>query len=300
MHMKENAGSFNAEKVGRHRCLLGEGPVWDEAHHAIHWIDVLRGDIHEYSYITGVEKTISVGEMVGSIAFCTDGNFIAGLEKGIHFIERGSGSKKHIASPESHLADNRSNDGKVDPAGRFWLGTMSKTEAAHAGALYMVDKNLKVIQKVSGTTISNGMAWSPDKKQFYFIDSTTRGVDAFDYEDATGEISNKRLAVSFSEADGFPDGMTIDSEGMLWIAQWDGWQVSRWNPVTGKKLLSVSLPVSRPTCCIFGGEQLSDLFITTASTGLSPEEVEQQPEAGALFVIRNTGFRGLPANKFEV
>ncbi|MCO6497595.1 MAG: SMP-30/gluconolactonase/LRE family protein [Chitinophagaceae bacterium] len=298
--MTDNISNIKPEVVSNHRCLLGEGPVWHELESAVWWVDVLKGEIHKFSMVDQKEKVLSVGQMVGSVALCANGDFIAGLENGIHFINRETGEMNHITSPEKHLPDNRSNDGKCDPSGRFWIGTMSKSEEANAGSLYMVTQDGSVTKKISNTTISNGMAWSPDKKTFYFIDSPTRGVDAYDYDGVTGEISNKQTVIKLTESDGYPDGMTIDSEGMLWIAQWDGWQVSRWNPANGEKMLSVKLPVARPTCCTFGGEGLGDLFISTASTGLSEEELKQQPEAGMLFVVRNIGYTGLPANKFEV
>lgn len=295
----ESSG-YTVEIVSNHKCLLGEGPVWDEKRNSIYWLDVLRGEIREYSYLDEKEKVISVGQMVGAIALCTDDSFIGGLEKGIYFIDRNTAELKPIVSPEEHLPENRSNDGKCDPSGRFWIGTMAKDEDAHAGALYMIDKDLTITKKIADTTISNGLAWTSDKKRFYFIDSPDRGVDAFNYDDATGEIHNRRNVILFGEDDGFPDGMTIDTEGMLWIAHWDGWQVSRWNPDTGEKMVSIRLPVSRPSSCTFGGDNLGDLFITTAQKGLSAEELQRQPDAGKLFVVRNVGAMGVEGERFRV
>lgn len=133
----------------------------------------------------------------------------------------------------------------------------------------------------------------------YFIDSPTRKVVGYDYDRTNGELANKRTVITIAEQDGFPDGMTIDQEGMLWVAHWGGWQVARYDPGTGKKLFSVAMPVSQVTSCTFGGETMEDLYITSARKGLGKEELEKQPLAGSLFVVRNCGHKGLPANKFK-
>jgi sugar lactone lactonase YvrE len=294
------AASFIAETVVEHRCLLGEGPVWDERTATICWVDILNGEIHEYSPAAQTRKVIPVHAMVGSFAICTNGDFIAALQNGFAFIGRESGEIKMIADPELRLPGNRFNDGKCDPAGRFFAGTMSLSEEQGAGSLYMVDKDLRVTKKISQVTISNGMAWSIDRNIFYYIDSPTREVVSYDYDEGTGDISNKKTIIKIPEEAGTPDGMTIDTEGMLWIAHWDGWQVARWNPATGEQLLSFRLPTARITSCTFGGEAFQDLYITSAKVGLPDYELRNQKEAGALFVIRNCGFTGMPAYRFPV
>jgi sugar lactone lactonase YvrE len=152
---------------------------------------------------------------------------------------------------------------------------------------------------IENTTIANGMAWSPDHETLYFIDTPTFEVAAYQYDSATGQISDRRVVITIPKTDGYPDGMTIDCDGMLWIAHWDGWQVTRWNPQTGEKLHHIKLPVSRITSCTFGGENLDDLFITSARKGLSEAELDMQPLAGSLFVIRNCGYQGLPSFQFN-
>jgi sugar lactone lactonase YvrE len=204
-----------------------------------------------------------------------------------------------ISNPEPQLPGNRFNDGKCDPAGRFWAGTMSHTDEPEKGSLYLLGKDLSVTKKIEAVSISNGLAWSPDHKTFYYIDTPTKKVAAFHFDNTNGKIEDKRYIIQFLNNEGTPDGMTIDSEGMLWIAHWDGWQISRWNPVTGEKLKSILLPVSRVTSCCFGGKNLDDLYITSASTGLSDDQLKKEPLAGSLFVIKNTGFNGLPAFEFD-
>ena len=288
------------EIVVNQTCLLGECPIWDAKRKVICWIDILNGEIHEYSPEQKKHKIIQVQEMIGSLAVCTNGNFIAALQNGFAFIDRASGEVKKIANPENHLPGNRFNDGKCDPEGRFWAGTMSLSEEPNAGSVYIVEKNLSITKRIESVTISNGMVWSVDHQIFYFIDTPTFEVMAYDYDKYTGRISNKRTIIKIANEDGYPDGMAIDNEGMLWIAHWDGWQVTRWNPNSGEKLCCIELPVTRVTSCTFGGENLQDLYITSAKVGLAKEELEKQPLAGSLFVMRNCGFKGMPAFEFEV
>lgn len=295
-----NKTSVQPVVVTDHNCLLGEGPVWDAKQKKIYWVDILNGEIHEYSPDQKTHKTIPVHQMIGAFAFCTNGNFIAALQNGFAFIDRISGQIKTIADPENHLPGNRFNDGKCDPAGRFWAGTMALSEESGVGSVYTVGKDLIAIKKIGNVSISNGMVWNKDHTTMYYIDSPSFKVVAYDYDKTTGQISNKRTIVEVATTDGSPDGMTIDTEGMLWIAHWDGWQVTRWNPATGEKLFHFSLPVGRVTSCTFGGEKLEDLYITSAKVGLTEEALEKQPLAGSLFIIPDCGFRGMPAFEFAL
>jgi sugar lactone lactonase YvrE len=295
-----NKSDPQIEIVVDHACLLGEGPVWDGKQKMIYWIDILHGIIHEYSPEKKSHRFIEVQQMIGSFAFCADGNFIAALQNGFAFINRINGEIKMIADPESHLPDNRFNEGKCDPAGRFWAGTMAVSEERGAGNVYTIHNDLSPAKKIGDVTISNGMAWSTDHKTFYYIDTPTFEIVAYDYDKSSGQISNKRTIIKIANEDGCPDGMTIDNEGMLWVAHWDGWQITRWNPHNGEKLYSIKLPVARVTSCTFGGDNFEDLYITSAKVGLTKNELENQPFAGCLFVLRDCGFKGMPAFEFEV
>jgi sugar lactone lactonase YvrE len=285
--------------VTPHTALLGEGPVWDDQRKTICWVDILNGHIHEFAPSRSAHRIIPVKEMVGAVAICPNGNFLAALKSGLAFVDRRSGEIKRINHPASHLPGNRFNDGKCDPAGRFWVGTMALSEKPGAGSLYMIDRDLSHSLKIRDVTISNGLAWSRDHKTFYYIDSPTLEVVAFDYDIQTGDISNRRVIISIPEKEGFPDGMTIDREGMLWIAHWDGWQVARWDPQSGKKLLSIPMPVARLTSCTFGGADMQDLYITSARVGLTDQQLEEQPLAGSLFVVENCGYQGWPTVEFD-
>lgn len=277
-----------ADLVSDHICLLGEGPVWDASRKSINWIDILNGRIHELFVLSRQHRVIELGEMVGAIAIhAGSGEYLAALQSGISVVDRETGAKRMLVHPELNKPRNRFNDGKYDPAGRFWVSTMSLTEEQGAGNLYMIEKDLEYKIMIEGTTIGNGLAWSSDQKTFYFIDTPTRTVSAFDYDIESGNITNKRVVITIPENEGFPDGMTIDSEDMLWIAHYGGWQVSRWNPVTGEKIRSIPLPVEHVTSCTFGGEDLNDLYITTARKDLDEKQLAEQSLAGNLFVVRD-------------
>ncbi|RRQ49769.1 SMP-30/gluconolactonase/LRE family protein [Maribacter algicola] len=279
--------------VHPHKSELGEGPFWDGQKKAICWVDILNGHIHEYAVYTDEYKRYLTKKMVGCAAICRDQNFVLATTEGIGFLNRESGAITYADHPEKDVAGNRFNDGKCDPAGRFWVGSMALSEATGAGSVYMFE-NGRSSKKIGNTTISNGMAWNADHTILYFIDTPTRSVMAYDYAIENGTISKGRVVISIDVKEGFPDGMTIDSEGMLWIAHWGGWQVTRWNPETGTLLFRIKLPAAKITSCTFGGKDLRDLYVTSAKVDLTEEELKNQPLAGSLFVIRNSGYQGVP------
>ena len=290
---------MNPEVVCEKVSELGEGPLWDPSRKLICWVDILNGHIHEWSTVSKTLNTLHVGQMIGAMAICNDGNYIAAIKDGFGFVNPKTGEVEMIEDPEGHLPGNRFNDGKCDPAGRFWAGTMPLSEDKPSGSLYMIAADRSAVKREGAITISNGLAWSLDHKVLYYIDTPTLEVVGYDFDMENGNITNKRTVINIPKEEGFPDGMTIDKEGMLWIAHWGGWQVTRWNPSTGKKLSAIKLPVSNVTSCIFGGESMKDLYITSARKGLSAAELEKQPLAGSLFVIKESGFTGVEANKFK-
>ncbi len=223
-----------AEVLLTHTCKLGEGPVWNRHEQCILWLDILNGQIHSYYPQSKEHRVFNVNRMVGAVALRKAGGLVAALQDGFAMINMDYNTIIPVADPEADMPGNRFNDGKCDPAGRFWAGSMSLTEEPCAGSLYVLEPNLTVSKKIGKTTISNGMAWSPDHTTYYYIDTPTMEVAAYDYDAASGAITNKRMAIKVPVEEGYPDGMTIDTEGMLWIAHWDGWQVARWNPDTAK------------------------------------------------------------------
>ena len=280
--------------------MLGEGPVWDGVNHTILWIDIVGCAIHELNMKSNALRSISTPSMIGSFALCTDGNILAAMQDGFSFVDRITGAVHPIEDPESALPDNRFNDGKTDPAGRFWAGSMSLSGEKGTGNLYMINQQLQVKKKIENVSISNGLCWSLDQRFFYYIDTPTMEVVRYDYDNQTGEINNKTTVITIPAKEGYPDGMTIDSEGMLWIAHWEGWQVARWDPSTGNKIDSIHLPVSLVTSICFGGENMDDMFITSARVGLTDEQLAEKPLAGSSFIISNTGFKGFTFPAFNL
>ncbi|MET6996012.1 SMP-30/gluconolactonase/LRE family protein [Chitinophaga defluvii] len=276
-----------------HTCLLGEGPVWDAASQSILWVDIEQGEIHRFSPEQKVHKTMKIGQMVGAIAPRASGGLIAALQGSFATVDMEKQTLHPIIDPEIHLPDNRFNDGKCDPAGRFWAGTMDYISGKKgAGSLYTLHTDMSVVTRIEGVSCSNGLAWSADHRTLYYIDTPTQQVVAYDYDPESGDIRNKRVVITIPASSGYPDGMTIDTDGMLWVACWDGWRVSRWDPSTGKLLQDILLPAAKITSCTFGGPGLRDLYITSAKTGLNAQQLKEQPLAGSLFVIKNTGFTG--------
>lgn len=270
---------------------LGEGPVWDARTGRLAWVDILGRRVHLTDPVTGVTESIEVPLHVGAIAPRAAGGFIAALQDGFWIV--GDGTPRRVATVPEARAGIRFNDGKCDPAGRFWAGTMEYAENQGAGCLYRLDASGTVARMLDVVTISNGLAWSHDGRTMFYIDTPNRRVDAFAFTPETGAIADRRPVARIAAGSGSPDGMTIDAEGGLWVALWDGAAVHRY--VDGRLDRVIPLPVSRPTSCAFGGPDLDQLFVTSAWDRLTAEERARQPFAGSLFRIR-PGVRGvLPA-----
>jgi sugar lactone lactonase YvrE len=286
-----------AELVLDAKAILGEGAAWVANRQRLYWVDIQGKKVHVYDPAEGSDRAIEVDQQVGTLAPREKGGLVLALERGLYFLDEDSGKTEFIADPESDQPTNRFNDGKCDPAGRFWGGTMSMVGGSKTGSLYRMDADLSVHKMVGNVSTSNGLIWSLDKRTMYYIDTPTMEVSAFDYDHTSGTISNRRAAVRVPEGEGRPDGMTIDAEGMLWVAMWEGWQVNRYNPQTGEKLDSIPVAAARVTSVAFGGPEMGDLYITTARLQMAGEELEGQPHAGGLFVAR-PGVRGMPAYAF--
>ncbi len=220
------------------------------------------------------------------------------MEDGIWVTEAGAADDdiRLLAPVGDGDPSMRMNDACCDRAGRLWVGSIAKDTQPGAGSLYRVDRDGSVRRVLRDLSIPNGIDWSPDDRLMYFIDSATRRVDVLDYDVETGQVGDRRPLVTLPEGAGLPDGMTVDAEGCLWVVTWDGWSVRRYR-ASGELDRIVRLPVARVTSCAFGGPDLGDLYVTSASTGLSEAELREQPLAGALFVVR-PGVRGLPATPF--
>lgn len=280
------------------KAKLGEGPCWDARNNLLYWVDIERFELHLYNPATKTDRAINVGQHIGAAVVRQSGGLLVALREGFYQLDPDTEQLTKIVDPEADQPENRFNDGKCDPAGRFWAGTLFLPETEpELGGLYCLDTNLQVQRKVDKVSISNGLAWSADEQTMYFIDSPTRQCFAFDYDKASGEIGNRRVVVEIPEGEGWPDGMTIDAEGMLWIALWDGWCVRRYNPNNRELLDEIKVPVARPTSAVFGGANLETLYITSARTRLSAEALAEQLLAGGIFKA-NPGVRGTPTREF--
>lgn len=275
------------------KALLGEGPVWVASERALYWVDIKGRKIFRRSE-NGALSDWDTPMRVGSLAPRAPGGFVAGTDKGFCFIDLDSGRFEPIVHPEEHRPTNRFNDGKVDRSGRFWAGTMDDLEREAAGTLYRLEPDLSWARIDEGYRVTNGPAFSPDGRRMYHNDSARQVTYVFDLDDE-GRPSNRREFARFGEGDGYPDGMTVDAEGCLWIAFWDGACLRRLSP-EGERLRELRVPVQRPTSCAFGGEGLETLFITSARIGLEGTELACQPFAGGLFAAKVgvTGIADVP------
>ena len=290
--------SVTVELVANQHNDVGEGPVWLEGEQRLVWVDITRHLVQWFDPTTGRVEQLDVGADVGAVAPTTSGDLIAAIGNRFQLIDPKSGRIRTLAFVNPDYPESRMNEGKCDSHGRFWAGTMAvDADRPGAGALYRLNLDHTVDRVISDVTISNGLDWTEDDRLMYFIDTMSYRVDMLDFESSTGSIANRRPLIRIDKADGWPDGMTVDSEGGLWVALWGGWSVRRYWP-DGRLHFEIAVPASQVSSCVFGGSDLSDLYITTAASGLSAQELENQPYAGGLFRCR-PGHVGRPPHKFR-
>lgn len=288
----------NVELVLDTKSSLGEGAVWNYRTAELLWVNISDRILNIYSPRSQYNRELLTGQMIGTVVPAESGKVIAALEEGFYQIDPGTGSKLFIANPEEDKPENRFNDGKCDPAGRFWAGTMHREGKPGEGALYRLDPDGSVQMMIGNVSISNGIVWSADKTKMYYIDTPTQKVMAWDYDNETGDIRNPVTAVEIPDEMGYPDGMTIDTEGNVWIALWGGAAVGCWNPETGELLRTIDVPARNVTSCAFGDEDLGTLYITTARQGTNEDDLKKFPHAGGLFRVR-PGVKGVQAYFFK-
>ena len=274
---------MEAELVYETKAVIGEGPCWDDVNGLLYYVDIMGKKVNVYDPTTNTHKSYDTQKQIGALVLDKDGKLVAAAEDGYDYLDLDTGTLDIIAGIKEDTPGTRFNDGKCDSAGRFWAGTMGNG-ADPVGALYVMDTDKSVRKMAEGITISNGLAWSLDDKTMYYIDSVLKTIDAFDYDIASGDISNRRTVVRIPGI-ALPDGMTIDTNGFLWVAEYFGSRVSVWNPITGTCVDEVALPVSNVTSCTFGGHDMKTLFITSALNGLDDDQLSHQPLAGALFKL---------------
>jgi sugar lactone lactonase YvrE len=275
---------------------LGEGPVWVANDNALWFVDVAGCRLHRYQPDGAAHSVWAAPEKISFVVPMRDG-YMAGLKSGLHRFDPRGGSFTQLAAPEAHLTENRLNDACVGPRGDLWFGSMHDAMTKPCGALYRLDRDGRITQLDTGYVVTNGPAFSPDGGTFYHTDSSRRLVYAFDCG-PSGSLSNKRVFVEIEQGAGFPDGTTIDAEGCLWVALWEGWAVRRYSP-RGELLASVRFPCAKVTKVAFGGQDNCMVYVTTAWEGLSTAEREAQPLAGDLFGFR-AAVPGLPGVLLDV
>lgn len=277
------------------RATLGEGPVWVPRDDALYWLDIKGMRLFRLD-AAGAVTEWPTPFRIGGIAPCRGGGFIAGTERGLAWIDPTTNRFEIFDEPERDRSGNRFNDAKVDRAGRFWAGSMDDSEHAASGALYRVDADRAITRIDDDYHVPNGPAFSRDGRTMYHTDSALRTIYAFDL-DAAGDVANKRVFARFGDADGYPDGMTVDAEDCLWVAFWDGWCVRRLSN-DGETMATIAMPVARPTSVAFGGAALNRLYVTSARIGLNDAALATQPHAGGLFVL-DPGVTGIAELPFE-
>jgi sugar lactone lactonase YvrE len=269
---------MQTELVFDAKATLGEGPAWDAKTQTLYWVDILQKKIYREQ-----DCLAELDSYIGCLSPSANGTLTLGLQRGLASLDVDSGIVQNLALIDEPVT-NRINDGKCDPAGRFLFGTMDMREKEASGSLYSFDGK-KITRLLENIRISNGLAWSPDHKTFYYIDTPTREVKAFDYDVSTGQIANPRVAIRVLEALGYPDGMTSDTQGNLWIATWGGAQITKWNPNTGQLLEQIPVPALQTSSCVFGGKDMNELYITSARVGMSAADLKKYPLSGGLFKV---------------
>lgn len=290
--------AYKAELILDEKAILGEGPHWDEQVKVLYWVDIIGKKLHRYSPNIHENKTFTFNEYIGAAVPTDTGEMLLAMHNGIYQFDFQTEKLSLIVNPEADKPNNRFNDGKCDSSGRFYIGTMELNAEKGKGAFFRLDPSGQIQQILSSVTISNGMAWSPDEKLMYYIDTPTGEVATFTYDKKSGDIRYKKPAVKIPSEMGSPDGMTIDQEGMIWVAHWGGSRVTRWDPHVGKQLDEVIVPAKNVTSCVFGGEHLDELYITTARQGMNEEELESYPLAGGLFKVK-TKEKGMKGHSYR-
>ncbi|KAI1241735.1 Regucalcin, partial [Lamprotornis superbus] len=297
--------SVRIECVAKEGCRIGESPVWDEKQGALLYVDITGRKVCRWSPVTRQTQAIPVDAPVSSVALRQSGDYVITLGTRFAALKWKEELVTTITQVDKDKANNRFNDGKVDPAGRYFAGTMAEeirpaVLERHQGSLYTLFPDLSVVKHFDQVDISNGLDWSLDHRTFFYIDSLSYSVDAFDYDLQTGKIGNRRSIYKLEKEESIPDGMCIDTEGKLWVACYDGGRVIRLDPETGKRLQTVKLPVDKTTSCCFGGNDYSEMYVTSASDGMDKEWLSRQPQAGGVFKITGLGVKGVPPYPFNM
>lgn len=271
-------------------CELGEGPIWSGTEAAVYWIDILGRRLHRAGADGDGADSWDLPSKPGCVALAADGLLLLGLTDGLVTLDPVTASLRSLRALEEDVPENRLNDGASDSRGRLWIGSLHDRGERMSGALYRVDPDLTVTTVLTGVGTSNGLGWSPADDTFYFTDSWTQTITAFDFDVEAGTVHNPRVFVR--DDDCLPDGLTVDAEGHVWSAKWGGAKIVRYTP-DGSIDRVLTLPVPHATSVTFGGPDLDVLYVSTARAGLSDSEIQQSPCAGKLLAIEGLGVQGM-------
>ena len=274
------------ELMADYRCETGEGPLWHPMERQVYWADIPRGRIFRLNPFSRRHEQIYEGRIVGGYTIQSDGSLLLFMDRGSVAVWR-DGKLKYLVNEMEGETDNRFNDVAADPAGRVFCGTMPTD--TRSATLYRMDTDGSVTTVLEGVGLSNGIGFSPDQKQMYYTDSLARKIYIFDYDIDSGDITNQRVFVETPDDGSIPDGMTVDAEGYVWGARWDGSSLYRYNP-DGEQVVQIQFPAKKVSSVIFGGVDLTDMYVTTAGGG---NKAEEGPGAGGLFRL-NVGIQGKP------
>lgn len=275
------------------RDRLGEGPIWVANRGELIWVDIMAPAVHRLDLVTGQIGSIAVDQPVGwALPIAGRKEFLVGMASGLWRVDLDDGSKEFLKAIEPDRPQNRLNDAKIDPCGRVWTGSKDDSDQQASGAFYRIDANLAHLRVDDDYGVTNGPTFSLDGKTLYHTDSAARTVFAFDLEQ-DGTIANKRVWLKFADEWGYPDGMTTDAEGCIWIAHWGGGMISRFGP-DARRMATIPLPAPNITSCAFAGPDLDRLFVTSSTI-----DCEDEPLAGSLFEVE-VDVRGLPAGEFRL
>ena len=296
---KKSAGSQpTVEHVMTTTSVLGEGSIWDYRRQILYWIDIQKNTLFAYDPSSETNVAYDLTQNVGTVVPETEQTVIVALKDGVYRKNLRTDTLEFIGRPSSLKPEERFNDGKCDPQGRLWVGTMRISGKPGDSFLYKMDHDGTFTEMLDSVSISNGIIWSPDGTKMYYVDTPTSKVMAFDFDGDAGTISNPSIAVLVPDSLGHPDGMTIDAGGKLWVAMWGGHAVCQYDPVSGELLQRIEVPAKNVTSCAFGGPRLDVLYITTASEGMNEAGKKDYPLAGGLFQVV-PGVKGIKANYFK-
>jgi len=286
---------MKADVLYASQCTLGESPLWHAERKCCFWVDIENGILYEFNWAKNSTRHWKFNYRLTLVLQGKNDQLILALDARIARFDLETEQIEWLVYVEKG-SETRCNDGACDSLGRLWVGTMHLTNRKGTGALYFIDKDIKVQKKINNTSVSNGITWSLNNSRLYYIDSPTQVVQSFIFEEKTGEIVFEKNVIQIPNKMGSPDGMALDEEGMLWIAHWGGFGIYRWNPQKGELIEKIEVPVPQVSSCSFVGENLDNLLITTARENMKEDELKKYPQSGDTFLVK-LNVKGVASNK---